>query len=340
MATIHDVARHADVSIGTVSRVLNNHPSVRPITRRAVLEAIEAIGYHPNAVARNLRHARTGTIGVTVSYLDNPTNMAIVRGIEHAARERGIGLLLCDADGSYATQGAHLRRLCEQRVDAVAIRPAGDFLPQVAPLLRAGVPVVPVGLRQPSGIHPEVLVDEAAASAAALQLLIGLGHRRIGLLLRGFDDVGDDATSANRPRFRDFRRAHHDAGIPVSRELIRVVYREADVFSETARLLALPERPTALVAAVHYIVPDMLLAVRAAGLSIPDDLSFLAYGDSRWAQAVTPALTVIRTDYEEMGRRTAALLLGAMAGAAPEEPPPLRSELVVRASCGPVAANQ
>ncbi len=338
MATIHDVAQHAAVSIGTVSRVINNHPSVRPVTRRAVLQAIEAIGYHPNAVARNLRRARSGTLAVAVSYLDNPTNLAIVHGIAHAARERGIGLLLCDADGSYVTQGAHLTRLMEQRVDGVAIRPAGDFLPQVAPLLRAGIPVVPVGIRRSSGLHPEVIVDEEAASLAAMQLLTGLGHRRIGLLLRGFPDMREDGTGANRHRFQAYRRVHAEAGLEVSRRLVRLVYREEDIFTQTAALLALPDRPTALVAAVHYFVPEMLKAVKAAGLSIPGDLSFIAYGDSSWAEAVTPALTVVRTDYEEMGRRTADLLLSAIAGEAPPEPPPLPSALIVRESCGPARA--
>jgi LacI family transcriptional regulator len=151
MPTIVDVARLADVSIATVSRVINGDAAVRPRTRRVVEEAIARLDYRPNAAARSLRMARSHTLGLVVSDLENPIFIDVVHGIEAVARERGYSLFLCDAANDREAQNAHLERLYERRVDGMILYAIGD--PPAGPIVTTGVPFSPKRAR-PAGGSP------------------------------------------------------------------------------------------------------------------------------------------------------------------------------------------
>ncbi len=339
MATIDDVARRAEVSTGTVSRVLNNHPAVRSLTRRSVLAAIEELNYSPNLVARNLRRARSGAIGVLVPNATNPSNLTIMHGIARVAGRHNSGIFFCDSDGSLENESAHLRQLCERRVDGVVFQPIGSYEKQAKLLQESGIRVVIAGLRTPGGMLPQMVVDEFDASVAAIRHLISLGHSRIALILRGFSTISVLKGGAMRNRFDAYNHAHAEAGLPVDQSLVVTAVSEEEAASRAATLLARADRPTALVSGIHYFSPSLLLAVRQVNLRIPEDLSFLSYGDSRWAEAFDPPLTVVRTDYELMGQRLGELLFSLTDGIAGETSLHQRSELIVRASCAPPLAG-
>lgn len=336
MPTIHDVARSANVSIATVSRVVNGDRSVHPALRRAVEEAVRASGYRPNAAARSLRRARAGAIGVVVSELANPVFNAIVHGISRAAADRELSLFLCDSDESYAAQGAHLEQLHQRRVDGVITYPLGDVAAQVQPLRDDGIPVVVIGQRIPGGSPPELVVDEDDASCAALQLLLGLGHRRIALLVRGGSDRSSRAAgNVMAARIAVYRRAHAKRGLPVDESLVVRTRGGAAAQTAVAALLQRPDPPTAIIVGIHTDAPEALLAIRQTGLRVPQDISLISYGDSRWAEVFEPPITVVRSDYAVFGRRAAELLFAVADGSTVELTQHHPAELVVRGSCAP-----
>lgn len=332
MATIDDVARRAEVSTGTVSRVLNNHPAVRAATRRTVLAAIDALNYRPNPVARNLRRARTGAIGVVLARLANPANLATLNGIAAMAHARDVSLFVCDSAGSARQQAAHLAELCARRVDGVILQPISAYRAQLAPLLRAGIPVVIASLREPDGPQPQLVIDEFETSLAACRLLLYLGHRRIALLQQGFGGKPLARGGTGRNRERAYLQGHAEIEVPVDPTLNLLVGTSDDARTATAALLARADPPTAMICGPHYVAPAALLAIREAGLAVPTDLSFITYGDSPWAEAFNPPLTVVRTDYQDMGRRLVELLFSA-AAAPSTSTVHQRAELVIRESC-------
>ncbi|HLZ70263.1 MAG TPA: LacI family DNA-binding transcriptional regulator [Dehalococcoidia bacterium] len=335
MATIRDVGRAAHVSIATVSRVVNGDRSVHPGLRRLVEEAIEQLGYRPNAAARSLRLARTGTIGVVVPDLTNPTFTDILHGVEQVAAARGRNLFICDAAGSFSAQSAHLDRLYGQRVDGILIHPLGPFQAQIAATRALGIPVVVMGQRAPSGMEPEIVVDEADAARAGFRLLFELGHRRIGMIIRSYGSEPSQPMASMPVRLRDYRAAHDEAGIPVDESLLFSAQTLEEARRQASEMLARPDRPTALIAGMHRFTPGMLLAIREAGLRMPRDVSLLAHGDSLWANAFEPPISVIRLDYSAFGRRAAELFFAVEAGEAQEQTLTQRSELVVRRTCVP-----
>lgn len=335
MATIRDVASAAHVSIATVSRVVNGDRSVHPGLRQLVEVAIEQLGYQPNAAARSLRLARTGTIGVIVPDLTNPTFTDILHGIEQVAAARGHSLFVCDAAGSFDAQGVHLDRLYGQRVDGILIHPLGPYQEQIAATRAKGIPVILMGQRSPSGMGPEIVVDEHEAAQAAFRTLFELGHRRIGLVIRSYGVEPSLPTASMPIRVRDYREAHAAAGVPVDETLLGAAHTLDEARARAGEMLARRDRPTALIAGMHRFTPGMLLAMREAGLRMPQDVSLIAHGDSLWANAFEPPITVIRLDYSAFGRRAAELFFAVAAGEAADGPLVQRSELVVRGSVAP-----
>ncbi|MGD9889812.1 MAG: LacI family DNA-binding transcriptional regulator [Dehalococcoidia bacterium] len=335
MTTIHDVAHAASVSISTVSRVVNGDPTVHPALRRQVEEAVQQLGYRPNAAARSLRRTRTETIAAVITDLPNPVFTEMIHGIESVARHRHVNLFLCDSRGSLRIQRAHVESLAERRVDGVIINAVGDHQQELAPLIEGGIPLVIISRRAPGTGFAELIVDEQDASVAAFQSLLDLGHRRIGLVMHRFRAPASGPVTSPHARIAAYRQAHALAGTPVDESLIVTPLTINEVYASTVALLSRADRPTALVVGAHPFLADCLLAVQRVGLRIPDDLSLIAYGDSRWTEVHQPPISVIRMDYIEYGRRAAELLFAVGADAATDRSLFQRAELVMRDSCAP-----
>src|SRR6266508_2926832 len=179
VTTILDVARLAEVSIATVSRVINGDAAVRPQTRRLVEDAIEQLDYRPNAAARSLRLSRSQTIGLIVTDLANPVFTQIVNGIESVARAHDYSLFLCDTGNDPEAENRHMERLYERRVDGVIIYSInGCRADALDRFLASKSPVVAMGPAAFRGDLPGVLVRERGATEAAVERLLALGHTR------------------------------------------------------------------------------------------------------------------------------------------------------------------
>lgn len=330
MTTIYDVARRAEVSIGTVSRVLNGHPSVRPLTRRAVLSAIEALGYHPNAIARHLVAARTQTIGMLAPNLTNPMNVQLIQGAEEAALKHGYTLIFGDAHDEESIQARHLQELLERRIDGLLCYAVGSAVSIRKAVTAAGVPTVLLNRLRPDPELSAVIIDEQAAFAEAVRDLIALGHRRIGMIVKS------QVYSGGFHRLRAFRSNAGGAGIPPAAELICEVDSDAACRAAVETILNLAQPPTALIAGSHGLTPACLEVLWRRGCRIPETISLLTFGDSDWARAYNPPLSAVAVDSFASAQAAAELLIREIAGeAGAAEVLTHQAAYIRRHSCGP-----
>ncbi|GAA2392500.1 LacI family DNA-binding transcriptional regulator [Nonomuraea africana] len=327
MARIKDVAARAGVSVATVSRVLNDNPSVTEETRDRVYAAMKELRYVPNAVARSLRTEATRTIGLIIGDILNPFFTELARGVEDEARQAGYTVVIGNADERAEEQDHYVRTLVEQRVDGLLICPTAEVTPLVEELVRTGRPLVFLD-RTISGLDvPSVRADGATAIAALVAHLKSRGHRRIAFA------SGPATLSTGRERTEAFAAAMNEAGLDLRTEYLATGdFREGSGRAITARLLDLPEPPEVIFFGDNLMTLGGLDEIRARGLRIPDDVAVASFDDVTWFVHVDPPITAIAQPTAEMGRTAVRLLLQGVAGRSGESVV-LPAELVVRRSC-------
>jgi LacI family transcriptional regulator len=307
---------------------------VSATTRERVRAAAATLGYRPNGLARGLITGRTRTLGLVVADIGNPFFARIARAVGDVARLHGYALLLANSDEDATREAEAVRALAEQRVAGliVASTTPGEGA-HLAEVLRRGIPVVQLDRAVAGLLADAVLADNRAAAREATARLIGLGHRRIGLV------TGSRTLPSTADRVAGYRAALAEAGITAPEDWVRVVhYDQLAVREATAALLALPrdERPTALIATDSVLAAGIFAAARAAGLAMPRDLSLVGFDDADWATLVEPPVAVVEQPVAELGRLAAEQLLARVAG---DDGPPVRTtlaaRLIARASCGP-----
>jgi len=336
MATIHDVARKAGVSSATVSHVINNSRFVSPETRARVVEAIDALRYRRDGVARSLRRARTSTIGVVISDITNPFFSDLVRGIEDRiyGREEGFNLILCNTDEDATRERMYLDVLQERRVEGLIIVPAGDNEDCLNELVMSGLPVV-FADRTVEGVEADtVLVDNVDGTFRLTQHLVGLGHRRIGVL------QSERAATSVAERILGWRYALEGARIGADAALVTKGGRTIeDARQAGLSLLDDPGRPTAVLCTNNIMTLGMIQAIADLGLRCPDDIAVVGFDDFPWATAFSPRLTALAQPAYAMGTEAVDLLFARIAqgslGRAVRRV--LKGSLIVRASCGAMA---
>lgn len=331
MATsILDVARHAGVGTGTVSRVLSGHPNVRPATRAKVEAAIRTLGYHPNALARGLAQGRTRTIGLVVFGLHNPFFGLLAHGVEAAARARGYNVLIADSADSAIQQQQCLAMLAERRVDGLIVTPIRSEEKELAAIRASGTRIVLLNSTNGDETMSSVGGDHMRGGYLAARHLLGLGHRRIGFLshLRSI--------SGCRERLRGYDQAHDEAGTPRHPELVvEDLHVMEAVRSAVHRLLDSADPPTALMTINDEFAIAVLQALSERGRRVPDDMALVGYDDLPVAAWLSSPLTTVAQPKEEQGRIAANLLIDQIEDAAiPAQRIVLPPRLVVRRSCG------
>ncbi len=308
MTTLHDVARHAGVSIGSVSTVINNTAPVSPALRAKVLKAVEELGYVPDAVARSLKMGRTRTIGLILPDITNPHFAGIASAIEIACDEAGYSLLLCNTMDNPVKELRDLRLMRTQRVDGVILVP-GAAEPGYTDQLRKAVSVPMVLIdRALEGLDCDaVVLDNVAASYGLVDYLVRSGHRRIGIV------VGPPTISIAEERLEGYRRALADHAIEFLPDLVaRGGFQPEPDYRATAQLLARRPRPTAILSTSNHTTIGVMKALSDQGFRCPEDISVAAIDDFVWATAFSPRLTVMAQPIAEMGRLAAHRLLGRL----------------------------
>jgi LacI family transcriptional regulator len=335
MSTIRDVARLAGVSTMTVSRVINSSGYTSLETRGRVKRAIAELGYVPNAVARHLRSKQTKAIALVLSDITNPFFTTIARGVEDVAGPRGFSVMFCNTDESEDKERRYLHLLVERQVDGVLLVPAGSPNPSIRLLRAHKVPLVVLDRRVPGRRVDNVRCDSEAGAYALARHLIGLGHRRIGVL------TGRRAISTSLDRVAGVRRALEEAGLGLDDALVRWGgfnfgdLNLADGHQMTGEVLsATADPPTALFAANNFIAFGAIRALREMGIRVPDDISVVAFDDLPAEWVSDPFLTVAAQPAYDIGCRAAEMVIDSLTGdrARTGESLVLPFELIVRRS--------
>ncbi len=328
---IKDVADKAGVSVATVSRVINNNPNVKARLKQRVLQAIEEIGYQPSGIARSMRNQSLPVVGLIISDIQNPFFTSMVRAVEDTALENGYTVLLCNSDEDPKKEQLYIDVMARERVAGIIIIPSRS---ESCPALKKlKVPIVVVDRKLRDIRTDTVLLDNVAGSKLAMEHLIQLGHRRIGLV------GAPTSASVGADRFLGYQKALQDHGIEVDQSLIQMGdFKEPGGYRATLRLLELERKPTAVFAANNLMTMGMLKAVREKGVRIPEDLSVIGFDDMPWLTLITPPMTTVGQPVYKMGAEAARLLFERLSSG-PEKPPSrivLKPELIIRSSTAPV----
>jgi len=303
MSSIKDVAREAGVSTATVSHVINKTRFVSEEVRARVLEAVGRCGYYPNAHARSLASGRTHILGLVVSDISNPFFPELVKSIEAAAFERGYDVMLSNTNYDPERTSNYVRRFIERKLSGVVIMTSELDTALIDELARREVSVVFLDLGQP-GVHMSNLrVNYEAGIEEAIGHLVSLGHAEISF-------IGGPA------HLRSAARRHEAFCNSMRRHLpgARAAVHRGDFRLEGGRraaceMLADREMPTAVVAANDMMALGAMVEFRAAGLSIPRDISVVGFDDIAFAALAEPRLTTVCLPRMELGRRAVEALM-------------------------------
>jgi LacI family transcriptional regulator len=330
MTTIADVARHAGVSVATVSHVMNRTRHVEPETAERVRTAIAALRYSPNSVARSLRRGETKTIGLLLPDNSNPFFASVARQIEDAGFVSGYTVILCNSDGNAEKEERYLSVLMAKQIDGLIFAGSSDHARVFARLLPS-VPAVLVD-REIHSVHVDsVLVDHDHGGYLAGQYLVRLGHRRIGV-------IGGPRDSSSSPaRLRGFVRALEEAGFDLPAEaVVDSDYHFAGGRLAMERLMEQAPQITAVFACNDLMAMGAIAALRSRGLRVPGDMSMIGFDDIPYAVTTWPPLTTIAQPVERIGTRAVSLLLERLSEpTAPSRREILAPVLVERESCAP-----
>jgi LacI family transcriptional regulator len=326
-----DVARRAGVSVATVSNVVNRPDLVSPATRVRVQAAIAELGFVRSESARVLRAGRSEVLALLVLDLANPFFVHVMLGAERAARAAGLGVMICNSAQSAAEEADYLELFAQQRVRGLLVTPADGTGATLSAFARAGIPYVLVDRAVPGADACRVLVDNVGGGAMAAGHLFAAGHRRVTFV------SGPLETSQCRDRLAGARKAAAEAGLPPESVGVLECPR-LDIASgrdAAARLMGLPERPTAVFCANDLLALGVLQVLFAAGVRVPEDIAIVGYDDIEFAGAAAIPLSSIRQPAARIGQTAAELLIeetGAMGAQHVHKEVVYQPELVVRAS--------
>lgn len=325
--TMMDVARNAGVSIATVSRVINGQPGVSSGAAERVRAAISTLGYETSLVASSLRRSRKNVLGLVAHSFESYT-AEILKGVMDALGGSGLDLIVYAAGDSYGTESHGW----EQRQVTLLSGTLADGCLVVAPWtdVRNRAPVVAIDPVRGSRMHA-VMADNFAGSVVAVEHLLALGHRRIGLI------GGRVTLAAAWSREEGYRHALDQAGIDIDETLIgRGDFHPDTAVAPANALLDLAEPPTAIFAASDGMALKVLEVARARGLDVPGDLSIVGFDNIPESALSNPPLTTVDQSVRRLGYEAARLLMSLVIHPAHDIHQVLvPTELVVRGSTGP-----
>jgi DNA-binding LacI/PurR family transcriptional regulator len=327
---ILQVAKRANVSTATVSRVLNGFAGVREKTSARVRQAIAEMNYVPNTNARSLRVGRTRLFGLIVSDVNNPFFPELIDAFEALASEQGIEVIFTHTNYDPKRLHSCMRRMIERNVDAIAVMTSEVEEGSLQQAVRLGVPVVLMNQRKLAGKYANIPVEYATGFREALEHLLSLGHCDIGFI------AGPQTLNSARGRKDAFKAALRGHGLHVRAEWIAVGDMRVDGGrSAMEKLLSQNPRPTAVLASNDLMAVGALQAAHAATIRVPKELSIIGFDDLPIASMVHPTLSTIRHPRREVAARAFDTLRKMLQGEEITTSAPLQPHLVVRNSTAP-----
>lgn len=331
--TIRDVAKAAGASVSTISAALNNSDYVSAETRNRIEEAIKALRYRPNDLARGLRLQKTHSIAIVVPDLSNNFYIELVRGAKDYSASANYTVLIGDSRESWEEERNYLDSFHRRRVDGVVRVPAINAAGGKAKSVLGNLPVVYADRYPLAGdsFIGRVGVDNTRAAETATRYLLSLGHRQIGVI------AGDASSGTSLDRLQGFMRAIRSAKIRPDRSMTHTGHNDMESgHFHAMQLLTRAQRPTAMFCTNNMMALGALAAIQEIGLACPEEISLLGFDDFYWATLLRPRLTVVRQPAREIGMIAARLLIDHIEGRASIPTPALlETQLIVRDSCCP-----
>ncbi len=306
--TIYDVAREANVSMATVSRVVNGNPNVKPTTRKKVLDVIDRLEYRPNAVARGLASKKTTTVGVVIPDISNIFFAELARGIEDIATMYKYNIILSNSDQNLNKELHLINTMLGKQVDGIVFMGGNISDEHVKEFKRSRVPVVLAGSIDQSDSIPSVNIDYKQASIDAVEQLISNGHGKIAFVVGPLQD-----TINQEMKLVGYKEALEKSGIGYEEDFVF----EGDYTYESGleawqKLSALEDRPTAVFVGNDEMALGVLHGAQDQGLTIPKDLEIISTDNTRLSLMVRPQLSTVIQPLYDIGAVSMRLLTKLM----------------------------
>ncbi|MFA5447727.1 MAG: LacI family DNA-binding transcriptional regulator [Sphaerochaeta sp.] len=316
--TIFDIAKRANVSVSTVSRVLNNKPDVNKETEQKVRQIIKELNFSPNSAARSLVLKHSNTIGYIASDITNPSFPETARGVVVKAREHGYSVMFFDANKDSAVEKEAIQLLRTKQVDGIILSFNEANREELEKLKKEQYPVVQIYRKSSRSAISTIAIDNVDSGLIATRYLIEAGHKNIAHITTG------GGTQSGYERMMGYQQALEEAAIEILPEYIQVGSNSIEGGKECMqRLLALENRPTAVFASHDMQAVGAYEVIFEAGLSIPDDISVIGHDNIEFSQYLRPKLTTIDTFKYRLGEASVDLLIEEM-----EAPSPQNKEII------------
>lgn len=328
MATIHDVAKKAGVSVATVSRVINKNGNVALKSIKKVNKAIDELGYHPNFLARDLRRSETNRVLVLLQTISNPFYATIVKGIEDVAQKLNYSVMLCNTDSDLEREKNYIDLLNKKVVQGAILLDTEMTKDELNIVAEENNIVLCCEYKKGVNVS-HVMIDNYMAAKKAVRHLLSLGHRKIALI------GGDNHLSSTELRYNGYVDALTEAGITLDENLI--FWSDNSSFKMGMRametILYSGHRPTAIFAMSDVLAIGAIKLIKGKGLSVPDDIAIVGFDGIEYAAVMNPSLTTIIQPNYDMGCVAMEMLIKEMKdGVKNKQEIVLEHELVIRQS--------
>ena len=327
--TIKDVAKHANVSIATVSRILNSTSTgYSAKTKKLVMEAVEELEYKPNAVARGLKNTKTQTIGVLFPEISGMVSAELLHGIEKVTHSLGHSVIVCNTASQGEKTLDYLKLLSEKRVDGILFASEEMKQEYYEAIKAMNIPAVLVSTKSPKYPLPYVKVDDRDASYTATSYLIEKGHKKIGMI----SGIKEDPI-AGYPRMDGFKAAMKDQ---LGNENPPIVSAQGFSYEDGLlmfrKLVAAAPDTSAIFAASDEMAIGAMAAAYRMNIKIPGDISIIGYDNLKIAEMATPPLTTLSQPLREMGGKATELLFEALKTSEPTQSIIMPHQIIERES--------
>lgn len=304
--TIGDIAKAVGVAPSTVSRAMNGHIDISPVTRQAILDAARQLDYHPNLLAQSLKSRETHTIGVLIPDIERPFFATVVSGIQSVATEAGYRVMICQSKESYQTEVSNVQALVASQVDGLLIchsRETKNF-DHVKPPACRGIPVIHFDRVSNEVDSAKVILDDWNGAFTVTEHLIQQGARRVAIL------AGPAELLISRNRLAGYQHALKRYQLPLRPEYeAHIEFQTEEAVATLDAWLALPEPPDAIFAVNYTNAFDLLVALKKRGVRVPQDVAVAGFGDEFMAAMIEPGLTTVDLHPYRIGQQTARLFL-------------------------------
>ena len=331
-ATLKDVAEKLNISVSTVSRVVNNKSYVNPRTREKVLKALGELSYSPNQVARSLKNKSTNTVGIVVPDISEDFFSHVIKGIDYILSHNGYSIILCDTGEKTEKEELYLNLLIEKQIDGLILATVSKKHLLVQNIIDKGLPVIFIdNLPKLKNSYDSVIIDNTKASHMAVEHLIKLGHRCIGII------TGKQDETTGYDRLLGYKKALQDNNIKIDESLITIGdFKEKSGYDSMKVLLDKNRSITAVYVASSKMTYGAIKAITERGFRIPEDIALVGFDIHDPSGLITPSITTIIQPEENIGKAAAELMLKKLNenGEKFNQKIVLEPNILIRDSCG------